>query len=583
LVKAAEVTCELGDLGCVQVEPVTSRYCRAARVWNDLMDRYHYLGRGRVCGAQIRYMVSSPQCGYLGAVGFCSATWSLQKRDEQIGWSDAAHYANVQRVVCNSRFLIVPTVRVPNLASHVLGRCAARIADDWKTRYGIEPVLLETFVDPQRSAGVSYRAANWVYVGQTSGRRAAQNGQGPKDIFICPLCTRWRSILQNAPGVQPADKPCPADAADWVEEEFGTVEFYDPRLSRRLFTVVRDFYRQPHASITQACNGSVAKAKAVYRFLQNPRVCMERILRPHVESTAGRIKNHKVVLAVQDTADLDRTGHPALGTGPLNTSEDKAVGLKLHDTMAFTPEGTPLGLLDVQYWVSDPKEVGKSRDRRQLSIEPEESMKWIRSYLAVSEVQKLCPRTRLVSIGDCEANIYELFLEASKNPEGPDLLVRCARSRKRRAGQVDFWVRMNKEPVSGVRVVHVPRKDTLPARDATLEVRHARVTLKPLKDKEYPPLHLWIVHAKEVPYGSEVASPLDWMLLTTVEVNDCEDACERLDWYTKRWGIEVYHGNLKAVGRFGDRRLGMAEGLEVCLAMDMVVAWRTYHVAILAR
>jgi len=193
LVEAAELGCELSDLGSVQLQLVTSRYCQRARVRNDLMDRYHHLGRGPLCGAQIRYLVSSPQYGYLGALGFSSATWSLQKRDEQIGWSDAAHRANLQRVVCNSRFLIVPTVRVPNLASHVLGQCVARIADDWKSRYGIEPVLLETFVDPQRCNGVSYRAANWLYVGQTSGRRAAQNAQGPKDIFIYPL-----SLLQKS-------------------------------------------------------------------------------------------------------------------------------------------------------------------------------------------------------------------------------------------------------------------------------------------------------------------------------------------------------------------------------------------------
>jgi len=227
--------------------------------------------------------------------------------------------------------------------------------------------------------------------------------------------------------------------------------------------------------------------------------------------------------------------------------------------------------------------MGKSQERQQLPIEQKESMKWLKSYRAVTEVQKLCPQTRLVSVGDREADIYELFLEASKNPEGPDLLVRCERSRKRKAGQMDLWGRMNKEPVSGVRVVHVPRKGTVPARDATLEVRHAQVTVKPPKGKKYPPLDVWIVYGKEIRYGPEVKSPLDWMLLTTVEVNNLEDACARLDWYGKRWGIEVYHRTLKSGCKIEDRQLSIAEGLEVCLAMDMVVAWCIYHLTILAR
>ena len=579
------VACDLNELGAIEIERVTSRYCKAARIWKDLMDYHHYLGSGPLCGGQIRYLVRSTKHGYVGALSFSSAAWAIKARDDYIGWSEASRRANIGRVICNSRFLIVPTVRTPNLASHTLSRCLGRIAQDWLACYGVEPVLVETFVDPERFSGVSYRAANWVHVGKTSGRRAAQREAegGPKDVFIYPLHSQWPTILHQAPPMEWGHKPRPLDCSDWVEEEFGTAEFFDPRLNKRLFTLARDFYSQPQAPITQACQGSPAKAKAVYRFFRNERVCMQRVLRPHVESTAERIKAHKVVLAVQDTTDLNFTGHAALDMGPINTKKDKAVGLLVHDTMAFGVDGTPLGLLDVQCWARDPNEMGKSDKRKQLPIEQKESMKWLRSYRAVREVQSLCPETMLVSVGDRESDIYELFLDAAQSPQGPHLLVRCERSRKRKTGEVNLWEKVNREPVSGMRRVRVPKKGTQPAREATLEVRHTRITHKPPKGKKYPPVTVWMVYAKEIHYGPQVKSPLDWMLLTTVEVSNFEDACERLDWYTKRWCIEVYHRTLKSGCKIENRQLGLAEGLESCLAIDMVVAWRIYHLTSLAR
>ena len=584
-IETVHVACDLNELGTIAIERVTSRYCKAARDWKELMDRHHYLGSGPLCGGQIRYLVRSSKHGYVGALSFSSAAWAIKARDDYIGWSEAGRRAHIGQVICNSRFLIVPTVRTPNLASHTLSRCLERIARDWQECYGMEPVLVETFVDPERFSGVSYRAANWVHVGKTSGRRAAQRetAGGPKEVFVYPLCSQWRAILHQVPPLPLGHQPRPRDAADWVEEEFGSVEFYDPRLKSRLFTLVRDFYSQPRAPITQACQGGPAKAKAVYRFFRNERVCMERVLRPHIESSAERIKAHKVVLAVQDTTTLNYTGHPALDMGPINTKNDKAVGLLVHDTMAFTVEGTPLGLLDVQCWARDPGEIGKKAQRKEKPIEQKESMKWLHSYRAVREVQRLCPETMLVSVGDRESDIYELFLDAAQDPLGPRLLVRCERSRKRKVGNLNLWERVNREPVSGMRRIRVPKSGARPARDATLEVRHARITLKPPQGKKYPPVTVWMVYAKEVHYGPHVKTPLDWMLLTTVEVTNFEDACQRLDWYTKRWCIEVYHRTLKSGCKIENRQLGLAEGLEACLAIDMVVAWRIYHLTSLAR
>lgn len=585
LVQCTDIACDLDELGEIKLELVTSRYSKASRIWKSLMDTHHYLGSGPLCGAQLRYLIHSSIYGYLGAFSFSSAAWSLKERDKFIGWTEAARRDNLQRVVCNSRFLIIPTVRVPNLASHVLGRCSGRIVDDWVARYGVQPVLLETFVDPDRFLGTSYRAANWMYAGRTSGRRAAQrqDGAGPKEILLYPLRYDWREILCVEPQIGLCERPRIAEPTDWVEEEFGTVEFYDPRLSRRFFDIVRNFYTQPQASIPQAC-GSHAKTKAAYRFFGNERITMDRVLQAHVESTVGRIKSHGVVLAVQDTSSLNYTTHPATeGLGPINTQKDQSVGLLIHDTMAFNTEGTPLGLLDVQCWARNRLDKGKKYRRGQLPIEEKESMKWLNSYRAVHQVQKLCPQTMLVSVGDREADIYELFLEAAQDPLGPKLLVRCERTRNRKTGTDFLWEQMVKQAIAGIQVIHIPRKGCQLARDAKLEVRHAQVELQSPQGKGYPSVQVWMVHACEVDYPKAVRSPLEWMLLTTVETSTFEQACERLGWYAKRWGIEVYHRTLKSGCKIEDRRLSTAESIEACLAIDMVVAWRIFHLTKLSR
>ena len=582
-VHAADIACDLKELGNIEIERVDSP--EAFRIWKALLDGYHYLGSGPLFGGQIRYLIRSPVYGYLGALSFGCGTWALKERDKFIGWTERARRSNLQRVIGNSRFLIVPTVRVPNLASHVLSQCTGRIAEDWKSSYGVEPVMVETFVDPRRFSATSYRAANWIGVGKTSGRRAAQReeGGGPKEILVYPLREDWRGILCAEPSVRFGERPRETDPLDWVEEEFGTVELYDPRLKRRFFSLTRDFYSQPQAPITQVC-GSHAKTIAAYRFFNNERVTMDKLLRAHTEASIERIKAHKVVLAVQDTTTLNYTTHRATeGLGPIGTTAKGPIGLMVHDTMAFSVQGLPLGLLDVQCWARALQDIGKRHRRKELPIEEKESMKWLNSYRAVSEAQALCPETMLVSVGDREADIYELFLKAVQNPGGPKLLVRCERSRKRKTGQDYLWDVVAAQPVAGYQEVHIPRRGCQLAREATLEVRHTRVTLKPPKDKGYPPVQVWMVYAREVNYPQAVVSPLEWMLLTTVEVGSLEQACERLGWYAMRWGIEVFHRTIKSGCRIEDRRLGTAESLEACLAVDMVVAWRIYHLTKLGR
>jgi hypothetical protein len=593
-----QISCSLQELGEVEVIPVSADSRDQSRTWNALMNEYHYLGSGPLCGAQIRYLVRSRTEGLLGGLAFSAATWRLKLRDDLIGWSEKARRAHLQKVVCNSRFLIPSPVRVKNLASHVLSRALERLGDDWEERFAYRPVLVETFVDPKRFVGTCYLASNWVLVGETAGRKTPfPNGKipdGEKRVFVYPLSGEWQSILCAEPEIPLGSRPRPQIFSDWAQEEFSTVEIYDRRLRERLFQIVNDFHAQPQAPIPLACSGSKAKTKAAYRFFANPRIDMETLLKPHKETTTERIKEHGVVLAVQDTTTLNYTAHPATeGFGPIGTKSDKSVGVLVHDTLAFTEQGTPLGVLDVQCWARDPAQAGKSEKRKELPIEQKESYKWLKSYRSVCEVQALCPDTVLVSVGDREADIYELFYEAIRAPRLPKLLVRAERTRQRKVRSSEeeeqkelLWARMAQEPVAGELEIHIPRRGDRKARKARkahMLLRFAPVTIEPpSRLKDLPPINMWAVYVVE-DGGPNDEDPIEWMLLTNVDVSTFEDAVERVKWYAARWNIEVYHRILKSGCRIEDRQLNHVDRLERCLAIDMVVAWRIFWLTKMGR
>jgi len=166
----------LRELQPLEVVPVGAAESRTAQTWNELLNRYHPLGAGPLCGAQIRYAIRRRTGEWLGGLAFSAAAWRLQVRDDWIGWDEPARRAHLQEVIANSRFLILPWLRVPDLASHVLGQVLRRVQGDWQQRYGYKPWLVETFVEVPRFAGTCYRAANWLEVGQTRGARAPGPG-----------------------------------------------------------------------------------------------------------------------------------------------------------------------------------------------------------------------------------------------------------------------------------------------------------------------------------------------------------------------------------------------------------------------
>ncbi len=169
-----------------------------SRLWNEYIDRYHYLGHKTLPGAQLRYFARSDE-GLLALFGFGAAAWKTAPRDNFIGWTPSIREQSLHLVVNNARFLILPWVQSQHLASKLLGLVARRIANDWHTRYGYRPVLLETFVEKDRFLGTCYRAANWIYLGNTQGRgkldRTNARSIPVKSVWVFPLSKKFRQIL----------------------------------------------------------------------------------------------------------------------------------------------------------------------------------------------------------------------------------------------------------------------------------------------------------------------------------------------------------------------------------------------------
>lgn len=173
-----------------------------SKLWNELIERYHYIGYKPLSGDQIRYLVLGDG-NLLAALGFGSAAWKIAPRDSFIGWSVAQRKRNLHLVVNNARFLIFPWVTSRNLASRILARVVRQLPEDWQGCYGYRPVLLETFIDRERFRGTCYRAANWILVGQTQGRgkldREHLYSLPVKDIFLYPIDQSFRQKLVGGP------------------------------------------------------------------------------------------------------------------------------------------------------------------------------------------------------------------------------------------------------------------------------------------------------------------------------------------------------------------------------------------------
>jgi hypothetical protein len=292
--------------------------------------------------------------------------------------------------------------------------------------------------------------------------------------------------------------------------------------------------------------------------------------------------SERVVLAVQDTTTLDYSQHrAAIGLGALKSAKQR--GMVVHTTLAVTPERVPLGLLDQQVWTRSAATLGKRASRKDRMISEKESQKWLTSLQAASAAQARCAATRVVSVGDREADVYDLLL--ADRPVGVDLLVRASWNRRVEDEHAHLWETLAAAPVLTTRSVEVPSRPGHLARTATVEIHAREVTLRPPKhrdDEHLPPVSVTAVWVIE-PNPPVETEPLAWMLLTTLPVTTPAQAHEVVDWYCCRWDIEVWHKVLKSTCKIEERQLETAQRLHRCLALTSVVAWRILFATRLAR
>ncbi len=355
---------------------------------------------------------------------------------------------------------------------------------------------------------------------------------------------------------------------EWVEKELKYLDLGDKRLNRRLKFSIDLLSQNPTASVPEAC-GDWAATKGLYRFWENPSVKAESIINAHSKKTLDRIKEHSLVLTIQDTTDLDFTAHPSTkGLGYLDSP--LLSGLKVHHSMAVSSDGVPLGLLRQQVWTRDIKELGKKHKRHQKDIKDKESYRWLESFKAT---QNLIPSDiTQITIADREADIFEFF--ALPRRPNDHLLIRATHNRRIKHPDKYLWDAIRKTEIKGKRIIKVERRKGQRQRKAELSVRFATFTLLPpdyLKNK-HEPIEVQVILAEEE-NPPEGVKAISWLLITTLPVNSFEDAIQCIIWYTYRWLIERYHYVLKSGCKLEELQLETGERLQRALATYSIVAW----------
>jgi hypothetical protein len=392
--------------------------------------------------------------------------------------------------------------------------------------------------------------------------------------------------------------------APWVMEEVKTADFNDKRLNKRLAEVLDELAARPTASIPAACGGR-AEMDGAYRLFANSKTSFENILQPHIDATRQRMAAQPIVLLVQDTTEVEvtRPEQQVAGAGPLDGNSRR--GALLHLYHAFTPDGTPLGTVRGTAWVRGEETVCASLSRAEraaIPIEEKESYRWVETLRETREEAGRSPTTQFISLADSEADIYEVLVEGGTQPPNAAWIVRACQDRallcedgKTAAGALlrDYVLQ---QPVLFAKTLSIRgrkakvgcetrgRRQPRESREAEVVVRAARVTLRaPWRgDRRLPPVTLNVVLVSEVnpPAGDE---PVEWLLLTSLPVDDVEQVRQVIAYYTVRWMIEVFFRVLKSGCRIEERLFEYMDRLLACMAIYLIVAWRTLYVCRLGR
>ena len=575
------------------------------RTWNELMISEHPQGAGPLVGRQLRYLISS-QHGWLGGFGFAAAALTLADRDEWIGWDAEQRRTLLHYVVGMSRFLIRPSVDCRNLASKVQSMVLASLPEDFERQFGYRPWLVESFVDTKHYSGACYRAANWIAVGMTKGRgrqdRFNRSTLSAKAIYLYPIERDFRRRMGLSPdaGLGPLGPADGLEAGCWAQNEFGGASLGDARLSQRLVNVAAAKAEVPDRAFSGVAKGDWPATKAYYRMIDQPEesaVSMSSILAPHRKRTVRRMKGQKTVLCLQDGSDLVYTNlDKCEGLGEIGTNQTgaKSRGLHLHSTFAVAPNGLPLGVLRAQCAAPKGKSPEDDRPTFAVPIEEKKTFVWIEHHRDLVELASEMPNTRLIDVCDREADFFELFDEQRQNP-CVDLLIRARYNRNITEEPFKLFAAVAQAPVQSRVRLHLPRQSARPKkskqqarskrpkRTAEMALRSIPIQLRPAHyhaDREL--IEIRVIHALEENPPPNT-KPVEWFLLTTINITSAEDAEQCLRWYCLRWRIEDWHRVLKSGCRIEDLGHKTAERLRRAIAINMVIAWRIMLMTLLGR
>lgn len=368
----------------------------------------------------------------------------------------------------------------------------------------------------------------------------------------------------------------------WTRYELSEISLGDKRLNWRLLDSAAKLAARPSGSINQACD-DWADTKATYRLFANEKTTLAKILAPHQQRTQERMAGQARCLAIQDTTLLDYSHHPSTaGLGPIGTTQQQLQGMVMHSVLVTTLSGLPLGIVSQQIWTRhQTANPLTAAEQRKVPIEAKESNKWL---VAMSEsVQHKPANTQLITVGDAEADIFELCQHARTLKT--DLLIRAGQNRAVSEPEVGLlWPVLEKQAIVGHLKVHVAKRPAQPAREATVAVRYTSLTLRPPQHLRplMKPLSLYGILVQEVDPPAAV-DPLCWLLLTTVPVGAFDEAVERIGWYCQRWQIEILHKILKSGCRIEQAQLASAKRLMPMIALFSIIAWRLFWLTFLAR
>ncbi len=355
----------------------------------------------------------------------------------------------------------------------------------------------------------------------------------------------------------------------WAAEEFKGIDLGDKRLNKRAYLLAEQLAAKPTASIPAACGGW-AETQAAYRFMAQDKVEWTDILAPHIACSKARMREHDVVLCLQDTTELNFNGQDIAGLGPLSYEAQR--GMYVHPTYAVSVSREPLGVLDAWIWAREPKdERGEQNGIR-------ESVRWTEGYQRIADYAEELPDTRLVYVADRESDLLELMETAHELGYPADWLIRSKHNRNLPNGNKLWRDVADGEALGEIRFI-LPSRQNQQAR----EVRQ-QVWLKPvaLPTRQGGQIEITCLIAREVNAPKGVKA-IEWRLLTNRNAETFEAAAELIDWYRARWEIELFFHVLKNGCRVEALQLSTIERLELALALYMVVSWRIARLMRLGR